>query len=510
MGFETIEEMQRRPSSAIMADYLVEDEYGKPLSIEDVPSVRLMQGLEASPLLMRTVNRETGVLAWRQLKTTPMLDDDGELVAAVTVIEDVTAVKTAELRTRVLAESGRVLATSLDYEQTLQNVANIAVPVLADWCAVDLVDQELARQTSVVAHHDPEKLALAERLRTLEPRAIDPDSTAGRVLRTGHSELVAEITDEQLEHGASDEEQLELLRRLGFRSAIVVPMRVPARTIGLMTLVTAESRRRLDRDDVELAEQLARRAAVAVENARLHTTLAGVAETLQHSLRPDELSEIPGWSAAALYRPAGSEQRIEVGGDFYEVFPADEAWFVVIGDVTGKGVTAATLTGMLRHGSRFASRHDPRPAAILDQLDQALRTGSGTSLCTVQCVRLERNRVTVSSAGHPPALLVTGSGEVHEIADAGPLLGAFDNASWPEVPIEVSDDALLVLYTDGVTETVGRQDRFGIGRLKQLLRDSAGCSPEQVMARLDHELDRFRAGPRRDDVAALALRSDPA
>jgi serine phosphatase RsbU (regulator of sigma subunit) len=506
MGFASMEELQRRSSDEIMSDYLVEDEQGNPLSIDDVPSMRLMHGEQAESLLMRTVHRTTGQLSWRQLKTTPLLDDHGEFFAAVTVIEDLTAVKTAELQTRVLAESGRILASSLDYEQTLQNVADTAVPVLADWCSVVLVDEDLRRETAVVAHPDPQKLELAGRLRATQPKQIEPESAEGRVIRTGTSELIAEVTDARLVEGARDEEQLELLRGLGFRSAILVPLRVPARTIGLMTLVTAESRRQLDREDVELAEQLARRAAVAVENARLHTTLAGVAETLQLSLRPDELPEIPGWELAALYRPAGSEQRIEVGGDFYELFPAGSAWFVVIGDVTGKGVAAAALTALLRHGSRFAGRHDPHPAAILRQLDEALRSRSVPSLCTALCGRLHGNRVLLSSGGHPPALLVSATGGVQEISGAGPLLGAFDDSRWPEVPLVVSPDQLLLLYTDGVTETVGASDRFGSARLKALLADNATSRPSEVLAQLDAELDRFSAGVQRDDVAALALR----
>lgn len=506
MGFTSMEELQSRSSDEIMSDYLVEDEEGRPLSMDDVPSIRLMHGEQVESLLMRTVNRTTGELSWRQLKTTPLRDEHGEFIAAVTVIEDLTAVKTAELRTRVLAESGRILASSLDYHETLQNVANTAVPVLADWCSVVLVDEALRRETAVVAHPDPEKVALAERLRAVQAEQIDPDSTEGRVLRTGISELFEHITEAQLTAGATDEEHLELLRRLGFRSAIVVPLRVPARTIGVMTLVSAESRRQLGHEDVELAEQLARRAAVAVENARLHTTLAGVAETLQLSLRPDELPDVPGWELASLYRPAGSDQRIDVGGDFYEIFPVGDAWFAVIGDVTGKGVAAAALTALLRHGSRFAGRHDPHPSAILHQLDEALRGRSVPSMCTVLCTRLESNRVVLSSGGHPPALIVDATGEVSEISGAGPLLGAFDDARWPELPLSVSHDQMLLFYTDGVTETVGTEDRFGSTRLKSILAEHPTATPSELLRHLDAELDRFRAGPRRDDVAALALR----
>ena len=140
LGFESREQLQARSSRSIMDDYIVEDEHGKPLSIEDVPSVRLMYGRSAAPLLMRAVHRATGELHWNLLRATPLRNDDGDFIGAITVIEDVTAVKQAEVRTRVLAESGAMLASSLDYQQTLHHVANVAVPALADWCAVDLID----------------------------------------------------------------------------------------------------------------------------------------------------------------------------------------------------------------------------------------------------------------------------------------------------------------------------------------------------------------------------------
>jgi PAS domain S-box-containing protein len=238
MGFETLDQLKSRSSRSIMDDYLVEDEHGRPLTLEDVPSVRLMRGRPADPLLMHTVHRATGEAKWQVLKTTPIPDKAGTLVAAVTLIEDVTAVKTAEVRTRVLAESGRLLSSSLDYEQTLENVARAAVPALADWCSVDLFDESLRREHAVTAHRDPSKGEFARRLRELQADYVDPQSALWRVLRTGASELVPEITDEQLAGSARSPEHLELMRQLQARSAVIVPLRVPARTIGVLTLVT--------------------------------------------------------------------------------------------------------------------------------------------------------------------------------------------------------------------------------------------------------------------------------
>ncbi len=506
LGFETLEEAQRRPLVSIMDEYAVHDQDGRPITIDDIPSVKLLRGQPAEPLLIHTVNRRTGQARWELLKATGLHDGDGRLTAAVTVIEDLTAVKTAEVHMRMLAESGRILASSLDYQQTLQNVAQIAVPGLADWCVVDLVDANLQRDQVAIAHCDPAQHELVARMRELEPSQLDPDSTLGRVFRTQTSELFFELSDQDLIAGARGQEHLELLRQLGICSALVVPMRVPARTIGVMTFLTSESRRRLTDEDLELAEQLARRAAVAVENSRLHTTLARVSETLQQSLRPGEPPKVPGWEIAAHYQPAGAAQRIEVGGDFYEVFAAGGAFLALVGDVAGHGVTAAALTGLMRHGAQFASRLEPRPAAILAWLDDALRRRAGTELCTAVCARLDVGRLALSSAGHPPALLVDGRGQVTEAPAPGPLLGAFDDARWSEQTVPVPAGTLVLLYTDGVTETEGGEERFGLERLRQLLVDHAGATPAELLEGLRAALDRFRAGPARDDVAALALR----
>lgn len=506
LGFESLEDLRSRSSRSIMDDYIVEDEHGQPLTLEDVPSVRLTRDEPTAPLLMRAISRSTGEVRWNLLKATPLHDRRGDFLGAITVIEDVTAVKTAEVRTRVLAESGLVLASSLDYQQTLRNVASLAVPALADWCAVDLVDANGTREHVVAAHRDPSKQALAERLREFEPDQLDPERALGRVLRTGVSELHPEITDEQLTLGARSEEHLGFLRELGMRSAVIVPMRVPTRTVGLMTLVTADSRRRLTHDDLTLAEQLGRRAAVAVENARLHTTLARVADTLQQSLLPDELPDVPGWAAASLYRPAGAEQRIDVGGDFYEIFDSDGKWFVLVGDVTGNGVAAASLTARMRHGASIASRSEPQPAVILSRLDEALRQRPGDALCTALCLSLHDHHVVISSAGHPPAMLVAADGTVREAPTPGPLLGAFADAVWPEESVPVGHDDLLLLYTDGVIDTPGPGERFGTGRLRELLTAHAAAEPTELLTHLDAALDAFRNGPRRDDVAALALR----
>jgi PAS domain S-box-containing protein len=506
MGFGSLAELQARPPGSIMEDYIVDREDGSPLTMADIPSVRLLRGEEPEPLLMRTVNRSSGALSWNLLKASPLRDAAGEIVATATIIENVTAVKTSELRNRFLAEASQVLGSSMDYGQTLRNVAWAAVPQIADWCAVDLVDADGEREQVVAAHRDAAKLALAERLRAYQPERLDPEQGLGKVVRTGESELYAEITDDMLAPAARDEEHLRLLREVGLRSVILVPLRTATRTFGAMTLVNSESGRRFDEDDVRFAEQLADRAAVAVENARLYQARSRTAATLQRSLLPDTVPQIAGWDVAALYRAAGADPELEVGGDFYDFIETSDGWLAIIGDVTGKGVEAATLTSLLRHGARFIGQADTSPASILRRLDLALKQRAALSLCTTLCVALTPERVVFSSAGHPMPLLVAPDRSVREIGEPGRLLGLPHAYDWHDQELAIEPGETIVLYTDGVTDTRGDQQRFGDDRLRTLLTHAASSSPTELLARLDSELASFQVGAQADDTAVIAMR----
>lgn len=509
MGLASIEQLGLGSGQTVMDEYIVQDDRGRPLSLEDLPGVRMARGAPAPPVLMRVVHRHSGRVVWHLLKSTALRDSDGDFAGAMTVISDVTAVKDAELRMRVLAQSATILASSLDYQRTLRNVAAVAVPSLADYCGVDVVDEHGRLERVATEHNDPAKQDLARRLGAIGADVPAGANPSGHVLATGNSALWSEVTDEELAPMARGDEHLQMLHELELRSVLMVPLRTGARTIGLMTLATADSRRTLTREDLELAEQLGQHAAIAVENSRLHTKLATIAEALQQNLRPAALPEIPGWELASLYRPAQTEQRIDVGGDFYEFVERGEHWFAIVGDVTGKGVSAASMTALMRHGARFASHNEFSPAGILAQLDAALKQQPGAPLCTALCLRLHEDHVVISSAGHPAAVLAGKDGALRQAPTPGPLLGAFVDARWDEETVSVAPGETLVLYTDGVTETRGVDDRFGAVRLRELLARHAAGGPQELLARLNAALQDFRVGAG-DDIAALALRARPA
>jgi serine phosphatase RsbU (regulator of sigma subunit) len=328
---------------------------------------------------------------------------------------------------------------------------------------------------------------------------------AAEVIRTGQPQLVPLITDELIAEAESTPEQIELLRDLEMRSVIIVPLAVAGRpAIGALTLVMAESGRLFDDDDLVLAEELGRRAATAVENARLYTERSAIADTLQRSLLPPALPDVPGFALASLYRAAGEQN--EVGGDFYDVLPVGDGWLVVVGDVAGRGAEAAALTSLSRYTLRTAAKLLGDPVAAMEELNAALRERPALSLVSVCCVALREQGdsaiANVVLAGHPPAIHVH-DGEARPVGRFGSFLGVDDQRDWCAADVELRPGDQLVLYTDGVTDTTGRDDRFGEDRLTATLADAAGA--DDAVRRIQTALDAFAHGPQADDTAVLAL-----
>jgi PAS domain S-box-containing protein len=505
LGCATPEELLGLPLGTIAAQWDSTHEDGRPVEAEDVPSWKIVNGQPAEPLLTRIVHRESGEQRWRLVKAAPLRGPTGELMA-VSVIEDVTEAKETELRQRFLAQAGVTLASSLDYEETMQRVAQLAVPGLADWCAVDVVDASDRLQQVAVAHVDPDKIAFAREFRSRYPPDPNDDSGIYGVLRCGRPELYPEIPDDLLEQSIADPEQLESIRALGMRSVMLIPMVVAGRTIGVLTMVSAESRRAFDEDDLAFAGDLARRAATAVENARLYTERAQAALTLQESLLPARLPSVPGWQLASSY--AAGDSTAEVGGDFFDVVELDEGFLAVVGDVTGKGVQAAALTALARYTLATAARFDPSPAAVVGLLNDVLVDRPDISLLTVACAHVVPTaagaRLRLTSAGHPLPVLSRAGHAPTTIGPPGLLLGMTGGARWEESEIELAPGDTLLFYTDGVTDTPSGGERFGEQRLLAAL-PAAPADPQVAIAAVQRAVREFQVGDVVDDRAMLAL-----
>lgn len=411
-------------------------------------------------------------------------------------------------RVTFLFEATVELASSLDYRTTLGKVLQLAVPRLADWCAVHVL-RDGVLQPLVSAHADPDKQQLTEELQRRYPP--DPESPTGvaNVVRTGRSELYSVITEELLARAAKDEEHLRLTRELGPRSVLIVPMAARGRIFGALTLVSAQPGRHYTASDQTFAESLARRAAIAIDNADLYTETREAARLLQEAVLP-ALPEIPGWETAAVYDAAG---RTDVGGDFYDVVPVGgQRLAVVVGDVMGRGVGAAAAMAHVRSAIRAYLALDPDPALVLGRLDLMFASYDYSQLVTVACLLVDRGagELQLASSGHLPPVLVRGDGSTELLAGR------------PEVPVGVGVERrgllrarlqpsdTLLLYTDGLVERRDEDIDAGLARLRAAASGLRGVP-------LREGLERLVAGvrdPRRDDdltvLAARALSGSPA
>jgi serine phosphatase RsbU (regulator of sigma subunit)/putative methionine-R-sulfoxide reductase with GAF domain len=588
-----------------------------------------------------------------------------------------------------LSDASKALGSSLDYEETLAEVGRLMVPRLADWFACDLLIGDRVNLVTV-AHADPTKVAWAWELRGRFPPKLDAPTGLPSVLRTGRSELYETITDEQLEASAETPDELRLIRDLGLRSVMIVPLVARQEVVGALTLVWAESGRRYDHNDLARAEELAARIATAIDNARLfgaqlaayeservtrerterlqrftsrlapaltiesvveialdkaivashgksaliglasengkhievtvggehqaelqkhhvvpesHDSVFGdafrrrepvwltertswekypeaigrppslqavavvpiqtanrffgvlaiafdherlfpepertfllaiagqtaqaldrarlyeeqshIAHVLQQGLLPKTLPTIPGVRVATSYRAAG--RITETGGDFYDVFAANDGHFIVIGDVCGKGPVAATLTALCRYTLRATSlrNEDARPAELLALLNSAILSHANgdsdldSEFASVTCVLLRRSSehtltATIASGGHPPTLIRRRSGEIDAYDPTGSLVGVRHDATFSEFTLELQPGELMLLYTDGLTDARSETgERLGDDVVGQTLASlDASDDPADAIAAFDRLLSDAEIT---DDVAVVAL-----
>ena len=438
---------------------------------------------------------------------------DAAEVEFLSILADTCAMSIARLQARsdaddqttklkFLADASAELSSSLDYQATLTKVARLAVPDFADWCAIQLAEDGPLR-TLAVAHVDPDKVALAEELNRRYPPDPDAPSGAYHVLKTGVSELVPEVTDEMLVSATQDAEHLRLARELNLRSGLSVPLKTRRKTIGVITWVAGEEGRRFGPADRVFGEDLARRCAVAIDNAQLHTEVAEAAYRLQQAVLPEDLPDLPGWEIVVDYMPAG---RTEVGGDFYDVLPLGDGRIgLLVGDVMGRGVRAAAAMAQIRASVRAYFSVDSDPDVLLPKLDGMFAKFDLTQLVTMVYAIVDPARGTMQlvNAGHPPPVVLRADGTAEQVPDsAGTPLGVrAGKRETVTVPLATGDT--LLMFTDGLierrTEDIDEGQRRLLEALPNLAKGDLGASVRQL-------IDQVRDHTREDDIAVLAAR----
>ncbi len=490
--------------------------------------------------------RKDGTPFWNELSLSPVLDESGTLTHYVGIQADVSSrvaterertrhlaaeqvaranAETAQRRLALLAEATSLLAATLDIDESLERLARLVVPVLADWCTVHLLGTETSPGRTVAAHRDPDRQQLLESVERSSWESLSDGSATRAVLAGGPPVLIREVTLALLEERIGDPAMVEAYERLGCHSAIIVPLQARRQVLGALTLMCDGSGRTFDEDDLSMAADLARRAALTLDNARLYSREHDVAEALQRSLLPD-LPEIDGLDVAARYLPGSTAA--QVGGDWYDLFrlPPRERRAAVdverraavrseigiaIGDVMGHDLTAAVAMGQLRSVLRSYAWQGERPALVLDHLDQLVQGLDMAQLATTLYARLslptseQPGALIFSNAGHLPPVLREPDGSARLLEGArSVLVGAALGITRDDATVRLKSGSMLVLYTDGLVEQRGVDPDVGPERLRVAVEALPTDLPAEAVC--DALLRVLDGHARDDDVALLVVR----
>jgi serine phosphatase RsbU (regulator of sigma subunit) len=412
----------------------------------------------------------------------------------------------------LLADAGALMEDALDQKQRAQHLAELAVSALGDVAMVDMVMTDGSIQRMAAKGRGTEAADLFVKLRANVP--IDPHGPhpVAEVIRTGRTIYLDQLSDKGIEGITTRESERALLRKYRFKSCIVLPLGARGSVLGALTLWIMRPAEAFDETARRTAKRLAERAALGLDNARLHEQQAHIASVLQHSLLPRSLPEISGFEASSRFLAAG--EAYEVGGDFYDVFRSGSGtWMAVIGDVCGKGPEAASLTALARYTVRTASSPDSAPSEVLRTLHDSISAEhSDLRFCTAALARIKAPsngrgaaHLTVALGGHPLPLILRKSGRVDAVGEPGTLLGALPSPVLADAETDLGVGDSLILYTDGMLDVRDRSEGDDPDWLEKELGKATGKSADEIAEALAQAAIKRHGGEARDDIAVLVL-----
>jgi PAS domain S-box-containing protein len=447
------------------------------------------------------VRAKDGKYRWFLAQGVALKATDGAVVRWFAAATDINDQKLLEERQRFLAHASNVLASSLDVGAILQKITELCVPALADWCQLQVISSDDRLRVEAVNHCDPTQKEELERL--LGREVVTRAATTGspQVLRSATARRLDEhecrrAVRDNVAHAADR----RIYENAGLGNAIIVPLVARGQALGTLHLVNMEGAKVHSEFAIAIAEELARRAALAIDNSRLYEREHRVATALQQAMLPTHLPNVAQVEFGSVYRPA--ERESQVGGDWYDAFVvAGDKVAVSIGDVGGHGLGAAVAMSEARQALRVSALEGLPPSEVLRRANSAVSLNDKAPIITAIFGTIDpaRGKFTFSSAGHPPAILAPISQDAYYLPGGGIPLGTSSDASFPNLEIDFEPYSTLLLYTDGLIEfsrDIAKESQRLLDAMNGRVSDMNANGAQAIV-------DYMLTGRQMDDIAVL-------